>query len=128
MRWPGNYIGMPYAVGRFDCAHLVEQVQREVFGRAIDLPKDRVSDRARDFSAQIGQHLPAFATVSATPAEGDLVLMVGAGWLNHIGVLVREAGEDWVLHNFIRARAVVLHRLRDLPRHGLALEGVYKWT
>lgn len=126
-RWPAGYIGLPYRVGEFDCAHLVERVEREVFGRAIDLPKDRISDRAREFSRQIGAHLPAFARRSDAPAEGDLVLMVGAGWLDHIGVLVREAGEQWVLHNFIRARSVVLHRVRDLPRHGLTFEGVYTW-
>ena len=64
----------------------------------------------------------------AEACDGDLVLMVGAGYLDHIGVHVCTAGERWVLHNFIRARQVVLHRLRDLGQWGLTVEGVYAWN
>ena len=129
--WSTPYIGRVYRAGVFDCLHLVELVQREVFGRAVDLPKDRPGGTsARVMGEQIREHLPRFARVvhSDAAAEGDLVLMIGAGYLDHIGVLVLQGGERWVLHNFIRARQVVLHRLRDLGQWGLTVEGVYQWN
>lgn len=130
MHWSAAYIGLPYVPGESDCAMLVERVEREVFGRALDLPKERPSDRARDMAAQIGEHLERFARrlpAGTDPREGDLVLMVGAGYLDHIGVYAEIAGEAWVLHAFIRARQTVLHRLRELRNWGLEVEGVYAW-
>lgn len=131
MHWSANYIGREYRAGKFDCSHLVELVQREVFGRAVDLPKDRPGGTsARVMGEQIREHLPRFARRigGAAAVDGDLVLMVGAGYLDHIGVYVLIGCEGWVLHNFIRARQVVLHRLRDLGQWGLTAEGVYAWN
>ncbi len=143
--WSEGYVGLPYIPGAHDCAHLVERVQREVFGRAVALPTDRAGWRSRELSAQISEAAPGLARRRVdldTAHDGDPVLMIGAGRLNHIGVLVTPFGqpvavqptalrdsvaECSVLHNFIRARQVVLTRVRDLPRWGLELEGVYAW-
>lgn len=130
--WSARYIGLPYQPGRFDCAHLVEKVQTEVFGRRVDLPKERpASQRSAEFAALVQETAPALAARlpdGQAPLEGDAALMIGAGRLNHVGVAVFEAGEWWVLHAFINARAVVLHRVRDLARNGLKLEGWYRWN
>jgi len=143
--WSEGYIGLPYIPGAHDCAHLVERVQREIFGRAVAVPAERAGWRSRELSAQIAEAAPGLARRRADPDtahDGDPVLMIGAGRLNHIGVLVTPLGqpvavqptalrdavaECSVLHNFIRARQVVLTRVRDLPRWGLELEGVYAW-
>jgi hypothetical protein len=125
--WSARYIGLPYQVGSFDCVTLVERVATEVFGRLIVLPKDRAGERAVEVSAQLHANLQTYATRAKAPAEGEPVLMVGRGYLDHVGIATAIAGEWWVLHAFIRARHVVLHRLRDLPQHGLTVEGHYRW-
>lgn len=129
MHWSARYVGMAYVPGRFDCAHLVEKVQAEVFGRRVALPMERpIAQRSAEFAALVHATAPAVAQRVDTPLEGDAALMIGAGRLNHVGVAVFEAGEWWVLHAFIKARAVVLHRVRDLGRQGLTLEGWYRWN
>jgi len=156
--WSEGYIGLPYIPGAHDCAHLVERVQREIFGRAVAVPAERSGWRSRELSAQIAEAAPGLARRRTgepqawdpravlqeqdDACDGDPVLMIGAGRLNHIGVLVTPLGqpvavqptalresvaECSVLHNFVRARQVVLTRVRDLPRWGLELEGVYAW-
>lgn len=128
VHWTGRYIGRPYVPGFFDCAHLVERVQREHFGRDVRLPQHRISERSRELSTQIAAEQGFFITPrEGAPEEGDCALMVGAGRLNHVGVVVLILGEVWVLHNFIRARQVALHRVRDLDRYGLTVEGYYAW-
>lgn len=128
--WTAGYIGLPYIPGVADCAHLVERVQREVFGRELRLPADRPGWRSRDLSDAIVAAQPDYADRRARAAdaqEGDAVLMVGAGRLNHLGVLVLMGAERHVLHAFVRCRQVVLHRERELERWGLAIEGYYAW-
>jgi len=125
--WSARYIGLPYQSGRFDCANLVEQVARDVLGRHVNLPKDRAGTRAVELSAQLHDHMAVYAARAESPADAHPVLMVGRGYLDHVGVAATIAGEWWVLHNFIRSRQVVLHRVRDLPTFGLAVEGYYRW-
>jgi len=126
--WTAGYIGLPYVPMAFDCAHLVERVQREVFGRDVRLPGARPGDnRSAQMQQMLQEHAPHLVDRIEAPEEGAAALMVGAGRLNHVGVCTQLAGEWWVLHNFIRARQVVLHRLRELGRWGLVLEGVYQW-
>ena len=61
------------------------------------------------------------------PDEGDAVLMLCAGRPSHIGVYCVVDGETSVLHAMENAGMVVRHRLRDLTRVGLAIEGFYRW-
>ena len=126
--WAAAYIGRPYVPGAFDCGDLLELVTREVFGRAVPVPRDRpASRRSAGYQAVIARGLADLAQRVEVPAEGDIVQMVGAGRPNHVGVAVLLGGEVWVLHAAIRARQVVLHRVRDLESHGLAVEGFYRW-
>jgi hypothetical protein len=123
--WSAAYVGLPYVRGEFDCAALVERVLREVFGREIHLPKERAAD-VLGLSGQIAAHRAEFARRIDAPGEGDGVLMVGRGRVNHIGIWC-FIDESYVLHNMRNAGQVCLHRVRDLSRYGLFVEGYYRW-
>ena len=92
----------------------------DVYGYARAASEKDKRDRANQVWSRLNDP-------SVDPKSLD-ALMIGAGRLNHVGVAVFQAGEWWVLHAFIKARAVVLHRVRDLGRQGLTLEGWYRWN
>lgn len=121
--WSEAFVGLPYVEGEQDCAELVARVQREVFGRAVTVPRAR-ADGPFGKSAQIAQGAADLADRVALPAEGDAVLMQVRG-LWHVGVWF-AVGEPWVLHALRSAGAVVAHRLRDLPALGIKVEGFYR--
>lgn len=124
--WSAAYVGLPYVKDEFDCAGLVERVLSEVFGWELNLPKERADDLA-GLSAQILSVQKDFALPVDPPAEGDGVLMVGRGRINHVGVFCEIGGEGYVLHNMRNAGQVCLHRVRELDRYGLRVEGFYRW-
>jgi len=126
MHWAEHYVGEPYIEGGNDCAALAARVQQEVFGRRIALPVERMSDY-RGWSRQIEMHRDDYADPVDAPAEGDAVLMVGRGRLNHIGTYCELNGAPCVLHAMKSAGQVVLHPIRDLGRYGLEVEGYYRW-
>lgn len=127
--WTERYVGLPYDATRFDCAHLVARVLEEQFARRVALP----SEHARHYRAQQRQIAAEKGQIASRRAEGELcedgdgVLLISRGHFDHLGLYARLQGEGWVLHNFSAAGHVCLHRLRDLARHGLQLEGVYRW-
>lgn len=124
--WSEAYVGQPYVAGEHDCAVLAARVAREVFGRAVVLPEERDASRlgrVRQIAAGAGE----LAAPVETPAEGDAVLMICAGRPSHVGVFCRIGGHDYVLHAMKNAGMVVLHRLRDLDKQGLSVEGFYRW-
>lgn len=119
---PNLLVGIPYRED-FHCAHFVERVQREMFGREVRLPGGGVrkpADRARDYGL----------APTNSPKDGDLVLMFDFGRpkADHVGVYFRLAHEAWVLHLPAKAGGSVLHRVRDLPGFGLRIEGYYSWV
>ena len=124
--WTQQYVGLPYVVGACDCASLTERVQQEQFGRELSLPSARAKNH-RGWSKQINHHRDNFVQPTDTPAEGDLVLMAGRGYLNHIGTLVIIEAERHVLHAMYAAKQVCLHKLARLEDVGLKLEGIYTW-
>ena len=124
--WTDPYIGLPYVEGEGDCAALAVRVQREVFGREIVLPTTHACG-VRAQTVQIAALRDDYAERLPAPVEGCGVLMQCRGRFSHIGLFAAIGGEGWVLHAMQNARMVVLHRVRDLPRHGLALEGYYAW-
>ncbi len=124
--WAERYVGEPYIEGENDCAALAARVQFEVFGRRIGLPTERLSDH-RGWSRQIEIHRADYAIPTDLPQDGDAVLMIGRGRLNHIGIYAHINGSGYVLHAMKSAGHVVLHRIRDLDRYGLQVEGFYKW-
>lgn len=124
MHWSARYVGTSYAAG--DCAELAARVQREVFGREVRLPTER-GHGLRDRTRQIEDLKADYAARTETPAEGDGVLMVSRGRIEHIGVYCEIDGMPYVLHAMRNAGQVVLHRLRDLAHQGLVVEGYYRW-
>jgi len=125
--WSSQFVGLPYSHDDMDCAALCERVQREIYGRTLRLPRERATGY-RGQSRQILAHRDAVATITETPREGDGVLMIGRGHINHIGIYCMIGTEAWVLHAMKSAGHVVLHRLRSLPAVGLTVEGFYRWN
>lgn len=126
MHWAAKYIGMRYIEGENDCASFAERVQHEIFHRAVRLPQHRAQG-VRGWSQQIETQKDAVATRTEDPQEGDAVLMIGRGRLDHIGVYTLVNGTPYVLHAMKNAGQVCLHRLRDLAAVELKVEGFYKW-
>lgn len=126
-----RYVGLPYVPGKFDCADLAERVQRELFGRAIRLPKDR--NRPTDLRGmvrEIERLAPGIARERAEyeePETGDGVLLCVGSLPVHIGIWFRLPAEDWVLHNDREAMQSVLTRWRDLRWLGFSVGGIYEW-
>lgn len=122
--WSQQYIGLPYK--QIDCAQLCVKVQKEVFNRDIGLPIHRESG-LRGISQQISTLQANFAIPIALPQEGDAVLMVGRGRLNHIGTALFINGQLWVLHAMKNVGQSVLHQIHTLESMGLSVEGYYQW-
>lgn len=126
--WSARYIGEPYLPEEADCARLVARVRVEVFGLPVPDAVDvkRAASRLKR-AAQLKDAVEAFGELTDSPAEGDAVLMYCLGRPSHIGVFCLVNGERCVLHAMENAGHVVLHRLRDLHRVMLTVEGFYRW-
>jgi hypothetical protein len=126
--WSEPYIGEPYVPGEADCARLLCRVRQEVFHRPVPAAVDverAVSRLGR--AAQMVDGVEAFGVAVSDPKEGDAVLMLCCGRPSHIGVFCVVDGERCVLHAMENVGMVVLHRLRDLHKCMLAVEGFYQW-
>ena len=125
--WTDEYVGKPYQEGVYDCAHLLVDVQQNVFNRNVDFPVER-DETVYQLSRQIDENKPNYAVpISEEEAqEGDAVLMLCRGRLNHIGVLAVINGVKYVLHNVKSTGNVTLHRIKDLERYSLSVEGYYR--
>lgn len=121
--WTNAYVGLPYVDGEQDCAEIVARVEREVFGRSVQVPRVRAIGPFGK-SAQIAYARDDLADPVDAPVEGDVVLMRVCG-LWHVGVWF-HLGEPWVLHALKRSGQVVIHRLRDLAALGIRVEGFYR--
>lgn len=126
-----RYVGLPYRPGEFDCADLVQLVQRELFGREIRLPQDRNRPSVpRAMAREIARMQPAIARERPEYAQaetGDGVLLLVGELPLHIGVWFRLPAEDYVLHNDREAMQSVLTRWRDLRLLGFRVGGIYEW-
>ncbi|WP_126962552.1 C40 family peptidase [Xanthomonas arboricola] len=123
-----RYLGIPYDNDSYDCADLVVQVQRELFGREVQMP----SRRPRGAAGQValGELSRAYAVPTTTPVDGDLVLMFDKGQTRpgHVGLFFHLAHEGWVLHTTHALGSSWLHRVRELPDYGARIEGYYTWV
>lgn len=126
------YVGLPYLDGEFDCADLAVKVQWELWGRLVTLPLHRRRPQgARGQAAQIRALRDELADRIETPVTGCGVLLLTAddegAELWHIGTVFESAGETWVLHNSHVLGSAHLHRLADMRRRGMRVEGFYQW-
>lgn len=126
--WSDPYIGDPYIKGDADCARLLCRVRREVF--AFPVPDDAEISRAESRLGRVAQMtdgVAAYGEMVTAPQEGDAVLMICRGRPSHIGVYCVVDGETCVLHAMENVGMVVRHRLRELHRAMLSVEGFYRW-
>jgi len=126
--WSEKYIGQPYITGKADCAHTLAQIRHEVFGETV--PSDIEVERKASRLGRAGQMTDLIAEYgerTENPQEGDAVLMCCKGRPNHIGAYCIVNGEPSVLHAMEQAGMVVLHRIRDLERVFITVEGYYSW-
>ena len=126
--WSAKYIGQGYATHTADCARLLARVRQEQF--SLPVPSDIEVDRAASRLGRVGQMqdlVSEFGVKTDTPQEGDAVLMLSRGRPSHIGVYCIVNGEPSVLHAMENAGMVVLHRIRELHRVFLTVEGYYAW-
>ncbi|WP_017165931.1 C40 family peptidase [Xanthomonas phaseoli] len=121
-----RFLNIPYDADTFDCADLVAQVQRELFGREVQMP----ARRPRGAAGQVAELSRAYAAPTAVPVDGDLVLMFDKGQSRpgHVGVFFHLAHEGWVLHTTSALGSSWLHRVRELPDYGARIEGYYTWV
>lgn len=130
-------VGLRYVPGRFDCAHLAVAVQQQVFGRDVAALKLAVGRRnpaqrpAQAAKLQAARDALARRVPVNEARSGDLVLFVdpaaeGEAVQWHVGTLIRELSEQWVLHTHAGLGSSVLERLPDCCRRGLRLEGFYR--
>jgi hypothetical protein len=123
-----KYVGTPYVEGMFDCADLAVKVQRELFGKYIDLPAHEQT-RAGHVQ-QIGALRYDKAEPIEEPTEGCGVLLARTdpkGLVWHIGTVFLGGDEPWVLHNSQHLQSAALQRLSHLKRSGFKVEGFYAW-
>lgn len=132
--WSDKYVNLPYVPGVFDCASLAELVQKEVFGKTLNLPKDRVytcaDSRAEKWAAmdaQINQLRDDFAVKVDVPQDGDAVLIKLRGYPQHIGVYCLIAREGWLLHANESFQRTVRTRMSGLFVRSMSVEGYYRW-
>lgn len=128
MHWSEQYIGDPYVLGDADCARLIARVRREVY--ELPVPSDVEVDRAASRLGRVGQMgdlVTMYGQRTDNPKEGDVVLMLCRSRPSHVGVYCEIDNEPCVLHAMENAGMVVRHRLRDLPKVFLTVEGFYKW-
>lgn len=126
--WWEDYIGREYIVGEYDCAHLVVDIQQNVFGNDFEVMVER--DRSlRIQSEQIHQNLDKYVYPidASEAADGDMLLMKCKGVLNHTGIVATNNNVKYVIHNLRNIRSVAMHKIRELPRYGLEIEGYYRF-
>lgn len=126
--WSAKYIGQPYATHTADCARLLSRVRSEQFG--LPVPTDIEVDRAASRLGRVWQMtdlVSEYGEKTETPTDGDAVLMLCRGRPSHVGVYCIVNGEPSVLHAMENAGMVVLHRIRELNRVFLTVEGYYSW-
>ena len=128
MHWSENFIGKPYSLGDADCAALVTEVRQKVFNKKIPKEVEVLRENTRlKRVEQLESLAKSFSEPTDTPTDGDVVLMICRGRPSHVGVFCVVGGEPCVLHAMENAKMVVRHKIRDLPKFFLEVEGYYKW-
>jgi hypothetical protein len=124
--WSDEYLrrGLKYQAGVFECTGLVEMMRREVFGHALALPTGSLV--ATERSTLIARHMTDFVVPTNDPQDGDGVLLMSRGRSQHIGLYCQIAGEGWVIHN-LHHWNVTRHRVRELRKWHMTIEGYYQW-
>ena len=126
--WAEAWLGRPWIAGEHDCADFVADVLREQFGLTLTMPAH--AQTVRGWDRQIAALKGDYAELTASPQDGDGVLMVAQGARRlrryHLGLWAGIGGVAHVLH-CQEVAGSILHPIRDLSLRALELEGVYRW-
>lgn len=118
-----RFVGLPYDADTFDCADLVVLVQRELFGREVQLPNGR--PRGARGQAALGDLSKPYGVRTDEPQDGDLVVMLQGGRPSHVGTYFFLAHEPRVLH--VRAEGA-FSELTPVRELATPVDGVYRWV
>lgn len=124
--WSSQLVGLPYEKGDNDCASFCVKAVKLATGKDIIFPSARAHSW-RGYTEQITAAKDAIAEQTLDPKDGDGVLMIGRGRLNHIGVFCDIRGGSYVLHAMEVPGQVVLHAIHALSKINLRVEGYYTW-
>jgi hypothetical protein len=124
-----EYVGREYRVD-YNCAHLMRDVQADLFGKSIALPGAMPAGAAGQ-RRLINEMRDELAMEIAVPFQGCAVMLSSRSddgqELLHIGAVALRHGEPWVLHNSAHLGAARFQRLSDLQRMGMTFKGWYAW-
>ena len=94
-----------------DCAGLVIEVGREVFGILADVPAYGHTPHANTMRRICDRYLVRVSIASMAP--GDVLLMSWADEPHHMAIVSIAENELGIIHSYAQARGVVEHRLDD---------------
>lgn len=122
-----RYIGIPFKT--MNCADLALKVQKEVFNKKYDFDYIKPScDSPFAYSVAIKKNLFDFMESEIKePYNGCAVLMKCRNRLNHIGTYYEYKKNRYVLHTSEAFGSSVIHKISDLKRLFIDIEGFYKW-
>lgn len=123
-----RYCLIPYSEDTFDCADLVVLVQKELFGRDVNLPRQS-QQRGNLGIREIHRQIHDFLVRTDNPVDGDVVLMkdVGLSYAGHVGVYFRLNGQPSVLHSNSVMGTAVITPIRELGNISVALQDYFTW-
>ena len=126
MHWSDKYIGLPYS--DHNCAEFVAMVAFDHYNIDIVLPAD-MGKYLRTQQKKINKHLFEYVDAQKLddPIDGAICLMHGRKRHCHIGITVIINKIPYVLHSMTGCNSVVRHRVIDLHKFNLKVEGFYQW-
>ena len=123
MMWTDSYVGRPHTP-EFDCAELCIEVERDHYGRSVSLPNRLFYEKGQNRNSDIKHVLSLFEPIEK-PIDGDIVLMMSAKSLNHVGVYVVLNGKPYILH-CIENSGTVLQTVPNVSKYKLRIQGYYR--
>lgn len=126
--WADRYRTRKYDKAKYNCGHLVIDIQRDIYNRVVDLPVEMTDYNWSDLTDVIIEETAKQATKVDQPKEGDVVLFQNGPKLKHVGVYIVYNGTPCCIHNLAKA-GVCIHPIsafgKGMLSH-LAVEGYYR--
>lgn len=123
-------LGLQHDDESFNCGHFVIRVQEHLFDLQADLPLVHPRGR-RGRAAMLGRLSREVGRWVDEPVSGDIALYeqdgVDGGSHYHLGVVLRQAGQLWLLHLPERGESVMQEE-SQVVWHGLRRVGFYRLT
>lgn len=126
MHWSEHYmLHRRYDNDTYNCGHLIEEVQKEVFEREVDFIVPKESDPYDAILSVINNQRDKVVKVEQ-PQDGDLVLLYLHGKPVHLGIVWFHGKRLYVLHGMSREKSIVNTEINALLRWGMDVEGYYR--